>query len=45
MKDLKDLLKFPLNHCLNGEEYTDYEAKAAYKQRVNELVGIDLLEF
>lgn len=45
IKDLKDLLKFPLNHCLNGEEYTDYKAKAAYKQRVNELVGIDLSEF
>lgn len=42
IKDLEDLLRFPMEHCFNGEEYTEYEAIAAYKQRVKELVGIDL---
>lgn len=39
---IEDLAKFPINHCLNGEEYTDYEAYQAYKIKVKELVGIDL---
>ena len=42
IKTLKDLVVFPLYNCLNGEEYTDYDAKEAYKQRAKELLGIDL---
>ena len=34
---LEDLLRFPLDHCLNGEEYTDYEARQAYTEKINEL--------
>ena len=41
IKTIKDLVAFPLNHCLNGSEYTDYDAKAAYKQKVKELLGIE----
>ena len=39
---IEDLVKFPVNHCLNGEEYTNNEAYQAYKIKVKELVGIDL---
>ena len=39
---IEDLVKFPINHCLNGEEYTNNEAYQAYKIKVKELVGIDL---
>lgn len=39
---IEDLVKFPINHCLNGEEYTDNEAYQAYKIKVKEFVGIDL---
>ena len=42
IKNTSDLLKFPLIHCLNGDEYTDYEAIAAYKRKTKELLGIDL---
>lgn len=43
IRNLDDLLHFPLNHCLsNGEEYTDYEAKRAYCIRANELTGVTL---
>lgn len=42
IKTVRDLVDFPLNHCLCGDEYTDYDAKAAYKQRVKELLNIDL---
>lgn len=42
IKTLEDLLRFPLNHCFMGEEYTDYEAIRAYKERVKELMNIDL---
>ena len=42
IKDLRTLLEFPLRHCFNGEEYTEYEAKEAYILRVKELTGIDL---
>ena len=39
---VKDLLEFPLNHCLDGEEYTDYEAIEAYKIKVKELLDIEV---
>lgn len=43
IKDINDLIRFPLKYCFNGEEYTDYEAMKAYKIRAKELTGIDLL--
>lgn len=43
IKDINDLIRFPLKYCFNGEEYTDYEAMKAYKIRAKELIGIDLL--
>ena len=42
IKTLEDLLRFPLDHCFRAEEYSDYEAIKAYKERVKELMGIDL---
>ena len=39
---LKDLLEFPLNHCFDDEEYTDYEAIEAYKIRAKELLNIEV---
>ena len=43
IKTLKDLLEFPLTHCLAcGEDYTDYEAQRAYRIRANELTGLIL---
>ena len=44
IKNLNDLLKFPLNHCFCGEEYTDYDAIQAYKTKTFELTGIVLEE-
>lgn len=32
--DLFSLLEFPLNHCLNGDEYTDWQARAVYEEIV-----------
>lgn len=40
IKTVEDLVAFPLNHCFCGEEYTDYEAMAAYKIRCMELLNI-----
>lgn len=42
IKDMKTLILFPLDHCLNGKEYTDYDARIAYKERAKELFGLDL---
>lgn len=43
IKTLKDLLEFPLSHCLScGEEYIEYEAQKAYRIRANELTGLIL---
>ncbi len=44
IKNLNDLLEFPLNHCFCGEEYTDYDAIRAYKTKAFELTGIVLEE-
>lgn len=42
IKTVSDLIKFPLNHCLDGEEYTDYAAIEAYKKRASELLNINI---
>lgn len=42
IKNLNDLMRFPLKYCLNGEEYTDYNAVKAYKIRAHELLDIEL---
>ena len=42
IKTLEDLLRFPMNHCFNGDEYTDWEAMTAYQIRAKELTGVDL---
>jgi len=42
IKDLNDLLRFPLKHCFCGDEYTDENAVCAYKIRAKELTGLDL---
>ena len=41
IRNLEDLLRFPLKHCFCGE-YTDYEALSAYKARATELTEIVL---
>ena len=41
IKNLNDLLQFPLHHCFCGDEYTDWEAVEAYKTRVKELTGLN----
>lgn len=42
IRTVQDLVQFPLEHCLCGEEYTDYPAIAAYRRRAKELTGTDL---
>lgn len=42
IKNIEDLVKFPINHCFCGEEYTEEEAKAAYIIRVKELLNIQI---
>ena len=32
--DVESLLKFPLGHCLNGDEYTDWQARAVYEEYI-----------
>lgn len=32
--DVESLLKFPLDHCLNGDEYTDWQARAIYEEYI-----------
>ena len=32
--DVGSLLKFPLDHCLNGDEYTDWQARAVYEEYI-----------
>lgn len=43
IKDIQDLIRFPLKHCFNGEEYTEEEARKAYCIRAKELTGTDNL--
>ena len=42
IKNLHDLLQFPLKHCLCGDGYTDLEAIDTYKTMVKDLIGIEL---
>lgn len=42
IKTVADLVKFPFTHCINGGEYTDWNAVKAYKIRAKELLGINL---
>lgn len=42
IKNLHDLLQFPLKHCLCGDGYADLEAIDAYKTKVKELIGMEL---
>ena len=41
IKNLSDLLRFPLDYCLFGE-HTNEEAKKAYEEKAEELTGIFL---
>lgn len=41
MQEVANILRFPLEHILCGED-TDYEAVAAYKERVKEVFGVTL---
>lgn len=40
--DVPKLLAFALDHCLCGNEYTDYAAIRAYKASTKRLLGINL---
>lgn len=41
--DVESLVRFAYDHNVHPcEEYTDYEARAAYKKRAEELLGITL---
>lgn len=42
IKTVEDLVNFPLEHCLIGEEYTEYEAVDAYKIMVQKLLNISV---
>ena len=42
IKDVQSLLRFALEHCLTGEEYTDYEAREVYIKKAKELLNVDL---
>lgn len=39
---VQDLVVFLFHHCVNGEEYTDWNARAAAIQRAKKLLDIDL---
>lgn len=43
IKTVEDLINFPLSHCFCGEEYTEYEVIAAYKERAKEF-GFEICE-
>lgn len=42
IKDLNDLISFPLHHCFDGAEFTDDNAVKAYKICAKKLLNIDL---
>ena len=39
---IEDLIKYPLTHCLFGEEYTDDAARQAYVNMAKELLEVEL---
>lgn len=41
IKDVEDLIVFPLIYCISDEEYPNLEAQEAYKIRAKELLGVD----
>jgi len=41
INDEKDLVKFMYGHCINGDEYTDWDAKEVVVEKATEF-GIDL---
>ena len=42
IKTIEDFIQFPLNHCINGNEYTDYDALTAYKQKAASLFNVTI---
>ncbi len=44
IKTLEDLLKFPINHCFCGKEYTDFEALEAYKIKAKEIADVNFTD-
>ena len=42
IKTVKDLISFPFLHCVNGGEYTDYEAAKAYKIKAKEMFEVEI---
>lgn len=39
---LEDLIKFPINHCICGDEDVEYEARQAYLIRAKDLCNISI---
>lgn len=37
METMEGVVKFPLKHCLVGEEYTDFVARRAYEDKLKSL--------
>jgi hypothetical protein len=44
VKTIEDLLNFPIKHSFGVEEYTNYEAIAAYKIMCKKIANIDIIE-
>lgn len=43
IRTVEDLVRFGFEHCVcRAEEYTDWEARDAYKNRAKVLLGLDL---
>lgn len=42
IRTLADLVRFPIDNCLCGEEYTDYPALEAYKIKAKEILNTTL---
>lgn len=40
--DIESMIRFSMNHCLNGEEYTNWDAVKAYQIKAKELFNVDL---
>ena len=38
---VNDLVAFGYTHCFSDEEYTNYEARCAYRERAKELLGLE----
>jgi hypothetical protein len=42
IKDINDLLRFPIEHPFGIEEYTDYEAIEVYKIMCKKIAQLDI---